>query len=74
MSSNPYKRLRALLPDPALQYGVVQSADSAGVTVQLPDGALERLRGDATVGDAVFFRNGAVEGPAPLLSPVLIEI
>ncbi|MGE4340973.1 MAG: hypothetical protein AB7E55_34255 [Pigmentiphaga sp.] len=74
MSSNLYRRLRALLPEPTLQYGVIQSTTATGVTVELPDGTLEHLRGEGTVGAAVFFRAGAVEGPAPLLSVVSIEI
>lgn len=74
MSSNPYKRLRGLLPAPALEYGVVQSADAGGVVVELPDGALVRVRGEGTVGDAVFIRGGAIDGPAPALDVVVIEL
>ena len=74
MSSNPYKRLRALLPEPAVEYGVVQSADTAGAVVELPDGALVRVRGEATVGEAVFIRAGGIEGPAPVLTVVEQEV
>lgn len=74
MSSNPYKRLRALLPEPAVEYGVVQSVDATGAVVELPDGALVRVRGEATAGDAVFVRAGSIEGPAPVLTVVEQEV
>jgi len=74
MSSNPYKRLRALLPEPAVEYGIVQAVDATGAVLELPDGALVRVRGEATVGEAVFIRAGAIDGPAPVLTVVEQEV
>lgn len=62
---NLYKRLRAVIPEPRLEYGTVAALDDAGVRVQLPGGAIVRVRGQADIGDAVFIRAGAIEGPAP---------
>lgn len=72
--ANPYKRLLNLLPQRPLQIGTVLAVEESGVSVQLPGGAIVTVRGEATVGDAVFFRDGAIEGPAPTASITDIEI
>lgn len=71
---NPYKRLLALLPDRPLQVGdVIQFSDGVA-TVQLPGGGIESVRGEADVGDRVFFRDGVIEGPAPDLPIEIVEL
>lgn len=70
---NPYRSLLALLPDAPLQVGEVVLVDDL-VSIELPGGGIAKARGDATVGDRVFFRDGVIEGPAPALTTVLIEV
>ncbi|MDX9716127.1 MAG: hypothetical protein RBT67_02000 [Thauera sp.] len=74
MSSNPYKRLRALIPTAPRLYGVVQSAEAGVAVIQLPDGALVRVIGEASIGDAVFFRDGVVESVTTVRPVVPQEI
>lgn len=73
-TTNLWKRLKQLLPEPPLLTGVVSSVSSYGAYVELPDGSLVAVRGSATVGQHVFIRNGIIEGIAPSLTTVLIEI
>lgn len=70
--SNLYRKFRALIPDAPLLVGVVTSA--APVRVQLPDGSLIAPRGSAELGEAVFVRDNAIEGPAPALPVEIIEV
>lgn len=42
--------------------------------VQLPGGGVLQVRGAAAVGDQVFVRDGLIEGLAPALTPVAIDI
>ena len=71
---NPFAELIALLPTAPLMVGEVTGYSDGVATIELPDGALVQARGSATVGDRVFFRAGAIEGPAPTLSVVVIEV
>lgn len=70
--SNLYRKFRELIPDAPLLVGAVVSADP--VRVQLPDGTWIVARGDATVGQKVFVRDGVIEGTAPTLPVELIEV
>jgi hypothetical protein len=74
MPRNPYKALRALVPDPPLLVGTVVGVADGTATIEMPGGGLEQARGAASPGDRVFFRGGAIEGPAPELPIVLIEV
>lgn len=74
MSYNPYKRLRNLFPEARLLVGTVTEAGTETATVELPDGTLMRVRGVATVGAQVYVRDGVIEGPAPDLIIVEIEV
>ena len=71
---NLYKAFLDLIPDPALQVGTVQSVDNSIATLEMPGGALLKARGEADVGQRVFVRGGAIEGPAPNLPLEIIEI
>lgn len=71
---NPYKRLLALIPGQPVDAGQVTAVTSAGVTVQLVDGATIHARGEAAIGDHVYVRSGVIEGPAPALTGVDQEI
>ena len=74
MTTNLWKRLKQLLPDSPLLVGEVDSVSTYGAIVRLPDGSLVSVRGSAAVGQNVFIRDGIIEGQAPMLSAVLIEI
>ena len=75
MSLNLYRQLRELLPEPALTVAAVAATHTDGsVTVTYPGGAQQRVRGDSTVGQNVFVRAGQVEGQAPNLDSVTIEV
>lgn len=74
MSYNLYRRLRDLIPDDPLVVGTVVSVSAAGVLVQMPDGAQITARGEAETGQRVFVRDGVIEGQAPALAVVTIEV
>lgn len=75
MTMNVYRALLQLLPQDPLRVGTVTAVHAADgtVTVQLPGGGTERVRGTATLDDRVFIRLGAVDGPAPELTVITIE-
>ena len=73
--ANLYSLFRELLPSAPLLVGTVLSEPEGGqYLIALPSGHVHRVRGVATVGQRVFFRNGVVEGPAPELPTELIEV
>ena len=74
MSSNPYARLLALLPRTPLLVGDVIAVSAGIARVELPGGGLITALGQATVGDRVFVRDGAIEGPAPNLTYISAEV
>lgn len=74
MITNLWKRLRNLLPEPPLLAGEVVAAGTYSVTVELPDGSRITARGSASVGQHVFVRDGRVEGIAPALTVVDIDV
>lgn len=70
---NQFKRFERLLSRRPLRVGVVQAVDGTVVVVQEQGGGLVRVRGAATAGDHVYFRDSAIEGPAPNLPLEVIE-
>lgn len=74
MSLNLAVAFRNLLPRRPLLVGTVISAASEASTVQLPGGAEIVVRGTGAVGSKVFVRDGSIEGPAPSLPVVTIEV
>lgn len=73
--SNLFRELKALLPEPVLQVATVASVNADGtVTVTFPGGAQSRVRGTGAVNGKVFVRNGLVEGDAPNLPSVTLEV
>jgi hypothetical protein len=74
MSTNAFKILRDLLPNPPLQVGTVVSANGGVLTLSVAGGGTAQARGDAAVDSKVFFRDGVVEGAAPTLTLEVIEI
>jgi hypothetical protein len=76
---NLWRQFKELLPDSPLLLGTVAAHHTDGtITVELLDGGLLRVtagNGDAgSIGDRVFVRNGQIEGSAPALPTVEIEI
>jgi hypothetical protein len=71
---NLYRQFRELLPDPPLQAGIVVEVDASRVVIALPGGGLVHGRGEATLGQTMFVRDGVIEGEAPSLPQVDIEI
>lgn len=71
--SNLFKRFQALIPTYPLRVGDVIAYDDGVATIQEQSG-VATARGEAAVGDRVFFRNGAIEGPAPDLTIEIIEV
>ena len=72
--SNLHKRMRALFPEAPLLVGGVVSITGGVATIQLPGSGVVTARGEATVGDRVFVKGGAIEGPAPTLPIEFIEV
>lgn len=72
--SNWAVRLRALLPTAPLLVGEVIAVDGGTLLVETPDGATWQVRGVASVGARVFFRDGVAESTAPSLPIETIEI
>lgn len=71
---NLYKRFINLLPQRPLQTGTVTAYSGGVATITLLGGGIVTARGDASVGQKVFFRDGAIEGDAPDLPVDNIEI
>jgi len=62
---NLYKQFMDLQPPKPLMVGSVEYVIGGVATVKLPGGAMVQARGQATPGQRVFVRDGAIEGPAP---------
>jgi hypothetical protein len=72
---NLWRQFEDLLPRAPLLLGTVVTRHSDGtLTVQLLDGGLLRVNGPGSPDERVFVRGGQVQGPAPMLPTVEIEI
>ena len=76
-STNLYRSLRELLPEAPLQVATVASinfvAGTSGVT--WPGGSTQTVRGTSVpIGGNAFVRNGVIEGAAPALELLTIEV
>ena len=74
MITNAYRRLIALLPETPSDVGEVTGVSADGCIVTLLTGALATVRGSASVGDFVYVKDGMIQGPAPVLETVEIEV
>lgn len=75
MQTNLYRALRDLLPEPALLVATVTAINADDtLTVTFPGGGTQRVRGEAALNDRVFVRAGLVEGPAPALTFLTIDV
>ena len=74
-STNIYRALLELLPQDPLLVGDVTAVNADDTrTVTLPGGGTVRVRGEAAEGDRVFVRGGLIEGPAPALTFLTIDV
>ena len=64
---NPFRQFLDLMPARPLQVGTVTAVDGETATITLPGGGVLQARGQATVGQRVFVRDGVIEGEAPTL-------
>lgn len=71
---NLAKLFEQVLPKRPLQVGDVVASDGVICTVELPGGGQLRARGDIAVGEMVFVRDGVIEGQAPNLPLIAIQI
>lgn len=72
--TNPLKALRELTAGPPLLTGTVTWTDGTSSQLTLPGGGVITVRGTATIGATVYHRGGAIEGDAPDLPGVDIEV
>ena len=70
MLRNPSRVFMDLLPARPLQVGTVAAVDGDVATITMPGGGTLQARGQATVGQRVFVRDGVIEGEAPTLTYV----
>lgn len=74
MSTNLFTRFQKLLRQPPLRVGDVIAYDDGVARIAEAGGGHVSARGEVTVGDRVFFRDGVIEGPAPDLTVEIIEV
>ena len=75
MSTNVYRALRELLPEPPLLVATVAASYTNETLVTFPGGAQQRVRGSGfSVGSKVFIRNGVIEGQAPSLTVETVDV
>lgn len=74
MARNVFREFLDLVPQQPLQAGTVLSVSGATCTVQLPGGGILQARGAASVGQQVYVRGGRIEGEAPTLTAVAIDV
>lgn len=73
--TNYYKQFADLFPQPPLQIGTVTAFSNGVATVSLLGGGKVTARVQSTtVGQQVFVRDGVVEGNAPNLTAVSINV
>ena len=72
--ANLYTVFKKLIPNAPLLVGEVVAVYTGGAAVTLQGGGTLRVRGVATVGQRVFVRDGVIEGAAPALTLVEIEV
>lgn len=78
MSTNLYKRLKALLPDDPVMTGQISAVFADGTAQIALEGGAGQLRARNPLGAAsgarVYVQGGAITGNAPAMAYVLIEV
>lgn len=74
-SQNKWIKFKSILPsDPLLIGNVVLAHSDGSCTVSLPSGGTVRVRGSGSPGQTVYIRSGKIDGIAPSLTALEIEI
>jgi hypothetical protein len=72
---NLWRRFQQLASPPSLvTVGTVVDTDFGACTVEFPGGSRLRVQGAGTVGQSYFIREGRLEGAAPALTALDIEV
>ena len=71
---NIYKRFSDLTGRTLRTVGTCLSADFGECTIQYPGGSLVRVKGAGTVGQRYFVLAGKLDGEAPALVAVVVEV
>lgn len=72
---NLWRRFQQLASPPALlSIGAVIQADFGACTVQFLGGSTLRVQGAGTIGQNYFVRDGRLDGEAPILTVLEIEV
>lgn len=71
---NVYAALRGMLPKSPLMVATVASTTGESSIVTLASGDSLTVRGTGTVGDQVFVQGGYIQGPAPSLAELHIDV
>ncbi len=73
-STNLFTAFIELLPSYPLQLATITAIDGEVARLELPGGGVLTARGTGAVGDQVFVRDGVIEGQAPSMPFVSVEI
>jgi len=73
-STNLFNAFIELLPSYPLQVATITAIDGEVARLELPGGGVLTARGTGAVGDQVFVRDGVIEGQAPSMPFVQVEI
>ena len=72
---NLWRRFQQLASPPSLvTVGVVVAADVEECTVEFPGGSRLRVQGTGEIGQSYFIREGRLDGEAPSLTAVEVEV
>ncbi|MCO5763774.1 MAG: hypothetical protein NHG36_20110 [Chromatiaceae bacterium] len=71
---NLFRRFSDLSGRSARTVGTCISADAGECTIQYPGGGLARVKGDGVEGTRYFVQAGRLDGEAPALDALTIEI
>ena len=71
---NLYKRFSDLTGRSLRTVGTCISADAVECSIQYPGGSIVRVQGAGTVGQRYFVRDGRLDGEAPGLVSLVIEV
>jgi len=74
MSSEHYRRLIALMPEPPTDVGEVTAVTAGGCIIALLDGSVTNAKGSASIGDWVYVKDKVIQGQAPDLLTTEIEV
>ena len=74
MSKNLFRRFSDLTGRSLRTVGIVISSEFNECTIQYPGGSLVRVKGAGTVGQRYFVLAGKLDGEAPALVAVVVEV